>query len=252
MNQPQRRILVVDNPVETAAAIFSSAAIDAIARRGRFVVALSGGSTPKKLFERLAASPYREAVEWRKIIFLWGDERTVPPDHADSNFAMAKRALLDPLSIPLANILRMEAERPDLAKAASDYEGKLRTLLRESGAEGRIDLVLLGMGADGHTASLFPGTQALSETAKWVVANEVPQHQTWRMTLTYPAINAARQVLFLVTGSDKAAALKEVLNGRLTPERLPSQAVSPAQSAAIWLLDAAAAAALDPPPKRNA
>lgn len=242
MTEFQRKILIAQNAIETAAAIFSSSAIDAIARRGRFVTALSGGSTPKKLFERLTAAPFREAIDWRNVIFLWGDERSVPPDHPDSNFGMAKWALLDPLSIPSANILRMEAERPNLTQAASDYESKLRTLLRESGAEGRIDLILLGMGADGHAASLFPETKALDEKGKWVVANEVPQLKTWRMTLTYPILSAARKVLFLVTGGEKAEVLKKVLNGPTDVIKLPSQAVLSKEGETIWLLDEAAGA----------
>ena len=240
MSVPQRKIIVAANPVETAAALFSSTALDAIGRRGRFITALSGGSTPKKLFERLTESPYREAIDWRKVIFLWGDERSVPPSHPDSNFAMANNALLAPLGIPSANIYRMEAERADLEKAAGEYEVRLRGMFLEGDSGGRIDLVLLGMGTDGHTASLFPGTNALSETTKWVVANEVPQLKTWRMTLTYPVINAARKVIFLVTGGDKAAILMEVLTGPPDAGRLPSQAVLTSQGETIWVLDEAA------------
>jgi 6-phosphogluconolactonase len=161
MSASERKVIVARDPIETAAAIFSSTAIDAIGRRGRFVTALSGGSTPKRLFERLTAAPYREAIDWRKVYLLWGDERCVPPDHSESNYGMARKSLLAPLGIASANIVRMEAERADLEKAASDYEMRLRTLLLEDGSDGRIDLVLLGMGADGHTASLFPGTRAL-------------------------------------------------------------------------------------------
>lgn len=239
MSGPQRKIIVSPNPVETAAAIFSSSAIDAIARRGRFVTALSGGSTPKRLFERLTQSPYREAIDWRKVFFLWGDERSVPPDDPDSNFGMANKALLSPLRIPSSNILRMEAEKSDLAASAKDYERQLRALLLEGDSGGRIDLVLLGMGADGHTASLFPGTAALKERARWVVANEVPQLKTWRMTLTYSVINAARKVVFLATGAEKAAMIKEILAGPADAERLPSQTVLAKEGETIWVLDKA-------------
>lgn len=244
MSLPQRKILVSANPIETAAALFSSTAMDAIGRRGWFITALSGGSTPKKLFERLTETPYREAIEWKKVIFLWGDERSVPPSHPDSNFAMANHALLAPLGIPSANIFRMEAERGELEKAAAEYETRLRAKFLELGLEKRIDLVLLGMGTDGHTASLFPGTKALGENVKWVAANEVPQLKTWRMTLTYPAINAARKVVFLVTGSDKAGILKEVLSGVSDAQRLPSQAVLTPQGETIWITDEAAGATL--------
>ena len=153
---------------------------------------------------------------------------------------MANNALLAPLGIPSANIYRMEAERADLEKAAGEYEVRLRGMFLEGDSGGRIDLVLLGMGTDGHTASLFPGTNALSETTKWVVANEVPQLKTWRMTLTYPVINAARKVIFLVTGGDKAAILMEVLTGPPDAGRLPSQAVLTSQGETIWVLDEAA------------
>jgi 6-phosphogluconolactonase len=244
MSKPERKVVVVADPVETAAAIFSSTAIDAIARRGRFLTALSGGSTPKRLFERLTAAPYREAIDWGKVYFLWGDERSVPPEDAESNFAMAKKHLLDPLKIPAANIQRMEAERPDIDAAAAEYELNLRTLMLEQSRSDKLDLVLLGMGADGHTASLFPGTTALAETNRWVVANEVPQLKTWRMTLTYPAINAARKVLFLVSGGDKAATIKEVLTGPPNAARFPSQAVAAKEGETIWVLDQAAGAGL--------
>lgn len=247
MSREDRKVIVAADPIEAAAAIFSSTAIDAIGRRGRFVTALSGGSTPKRLFERLTAAPYREAIDWKQVFFLWGDERCVPPNHADSNFKMAQESLLTPIAISPENVFRMEAERADLDKAASDYEVRLRTLLREGNSEGRIDLVLLGMGGDGHTASLFPGTAALAENRKWVVANEVPQLSTRRMTLTYPAINGARKILFLVTGADKAAKVKEVLTEMQGADRYPSQKILATNGETIWVLDQSSGAELKPP-----
>jgi 6-phosphogluconolactonase len=239
-----RKVLVVADPVETAAKLIQESAADAIANRGRFIIALSGGSTPLKLFVRLTEAPYRETIDWSRVYFLWGDERSVPPDHPESNYRMAHEALLGPLAIAPSQILRMEAEREDLAAAANEYDQKLRTLLQEGDSDGRIDLVLLGMGADGHTASLFPHTAALNEQANWAAANNVPQLKTRRMTLTYPVIAAARRVLFLATGREKAETLKEVLEGPLDPSRLPSQIAASRQGETFWIIDEEAGANL--------
>ncbi|HKA16627.1 MAG TPA: 6-phosphogluconolactonase, partial [Myxococcota bacterium] len=199
-----------------------------------------GGDTPRRMYERLAADT---AVDWPRVEFFWGDERPVPPDHPDSNFRMTRAALLDPLGVDPRRIHRIEAERPDLAAAARDYEGELARIAGGSpgGPPPRLDLVLLGMGADGHTASLFPYTEALSEARRWVVANDVPQHATRRITVTFPLIERARSVIVLVTGESKAAALAEVLEGALEPERLPAQRL---RAYASWVVDAAAASRL--------
>ncbi|MGH7169454.1 MAG: 6-phosphogluconolactonase, partial [Gemmataceae bacterium] len=179
---------------------------EAVASRGRFTVALSGGSTPKRLYQLLAAEPFRSQVDWSRVEIFWGDERCVPPDHADSNYHMANEAMLAHLPIPAEHIHRIEAERSDRDASARDYEAVLaRVFGVAAGAEPpAFDLILLGMGPDGHTASLFPHTKALDETKRWVVANPVPQLNTDRLTLTRPILNRAREVLFLVAGADKA------------------------------------------------
>jgi 6-phosphogluconolactonase len=214
----------------------------AVAARGTCSIALSGGSTPRHLFQ-LLASAGRDALPWPHIELWWGDERTVPPEHADSNYGMARRALIEPLGLAAARVHRIAGELGDADAAARAYEHALVAAL---GAPPVLDLVLLGMGPDGHTASLFPGSPALDERDRWVVANLVTSplvHGTaTRITLTAPAINAARHVRFLVTGADKAAALAQVLDGAPDPRRFPSQLIAPADL--VWFVDAAAASAL--------
>jgi 6-phosphogluconolactonase len=202
-----------------------------------FSVALAGGRTPKRSYELLAAPPLREMVRWAGIEVFFGDERAVAPDHADSNYRMARESLLDHVPLPPGNVHRMEAERADRDAAARDYAALL---------PGALDLVLLGLGPDGHTASLFPGSPALGERGRLVVATppaplapRVP-----RMTLTLPALAAARHVLFVVTGADKAGALAAVLEGPRDPVRIPAQGVEPTRGTVTWLVDRAAAAKL--------
>lgn len=218
---------------------------EAIAARGRFTVALSGGSTPKRLYQLLAAEPFRSQVDWSRVEVFWGDERCVSPDHPDSNYRMAREALLMHVPIPAEHIHRIEAERADRDAAAREYEAVLARVFGVAvGAEPpALDLILLGMGPDGHTASLFPHTQALDETKRWVVANHVPQLNTDRLTLTRPILNRGREVLFLVAGDDKAERLAEVLAGPADPKRLPSQSIQP-DGQLVWFVDRAAAARL--------
>lgn len=236
-------ILRYADPAQVAAAAaaqFVALAHDAVAARGTFAVALSGGSTPKALYTLLAVEPYATQVAWEAVHLFWGDERMVPPDHPQSNYRLACETLINHVPLPDANIHRMPGEaRP--AAAALAYEQLLRAFF---GEQPRFDLVLLGMGEDGHTASLFPGTAALAEEARWVVANHVPQLDTWRLTLTLPAINAAAHVTFLVTGASKAAPLAVVLNGGTEGKRLPAGCVAPSDGHLFWLLDEAAASAL--------
>jgi 6-phosphogluconolactonase len=239
---------------EAAAWEFVHGAHEAIAARGRFTVALSGGSTPKRLFQLLTTEPFRDQVDWGRLEIFWGDERCVPPDDEQSNYHMAHEAMLAQLPIPGDHIHRMEAERSDLDAAARDYQAILTRVFPDGAAEGQppaVDLVLLGMGPDGHTASLFPHTDALRETVRWVVPNSVPQLQTQRMTLTYPILNRAREVLFLVAGSDKAERVAEVLLGPPDPSRLPAQAIQPLEGSLVWLVDRAAAARLPASPTRE-
>ena len=194
-----------------------------------FAIALGGGSTPKGLFDELVHH-HRQSIDWSRVLFFWGDERPVGPADADSNFGMAHRHLLAPLGITDAQVFRLEGERADLDEAARDYESQLKNHL-PTNADGIpvLDLVLLGMGPDGHTASLFPATQALAESSRWVVANAVPQLDTHRLTMTYPLINAAREVQFLIRGEGKAAALQAVLEGPRDVEQWPSQGITAAR-----------------------
>ena len=212
------------------------------ARGRRFSVALAGGSTPRRLYQLLADAPYREQVDWTLVEFFFGDERTVPPDHAESNFRMANEALLAPLDLPDRQIHRMAGERDDLDAAAAEYANEIGKVLGETPPA--FDLVLLGMGRDGHTASLFPGTAALSESRRWVVPNLVPQLDTRRLTFTVPILNHAACLLFLVAGAEKRDALAAVLEGPRDPWRFPSQLVRPEHGELLWLVDRAATAGL--------
>jgi len=206
---------------------------------GRFTVALSGGSTPKAMFQILADKAFADALPWRSIYFFWGDERCVPPDHADSNYRMAYEALLSRVPIPRENIFRIPAEDEDHKRAAANYSENLRTFFDTERPS--LDLVFLGMGADGHTASLFPGTTALCPSDRIAVANYVDKFQSWRITLTADTINRARNIIFLVAGADKAPALKEVIEGPRNPEQYPSQLIKPSHGALLWMVDEAAA-----------
>ena len=209
---------------------------------GRFTVALSGGSTPKAMFQILAENPFAGALPWRSIYFFWGDERCVPPDHADSNYRMASETLLSKVPIPTENIFRIPAEDDDHQRAAASYSETLQKFFGEEWP--RFDLVFLGMGADGHTASLFPGTAALHVNDHIAVANYVDKFQSWRITLTADAINKARNIIFLVAGQDKAPALKEVNEGPPNPELYPSQLIEPYYGTLLWMIDEEAASLL--------
>ena len=219
-----------------AADFIAALAAEAIAARGRFTIALSGGNTPKPVYQRLASA----ALDWTRVHVFFGDERCVPPDDPRSNYHMARAALLDHVAIPAENVHRMRGEDPPEA-AAEAYAADLRTAL---GEDGRLDLVLLGLGHDGHTASLFPGLAAVTETRRTVMACYVEFVGMWRLTLTPPTINAARRVAFLVAGADKAEVLHRVLQGPRQPVVLPAQAIRPTEQPALWLIDAAAAAKL--------
>lgn len=230
-----------------AAAEVTRIAAAAVARVGACSLALAGGSTPRGLYRLLAdaGSPYRQRLPWDRVHFFWGDERLVPPDHADSNYGMARDAMLAAAAVPPANIHRIRGEAADAATAAAEYEDGLRRYFHPGPGEWpRFDLVLLGMGADGHTASLFPGTPAIDETERWVVAVRRPGDAIDRITLTFPVINNAAHVVFLVAGAAKAATLQEVLEGDAPPERLPSRAVRPPDGELLWLVEREAAAQL--------
>lgn len=214
--------------------------IDAAGRaadEGRtFSIALAGGGTPKALYELLATDAYKSRVDWARVEVFFGDERTVPPDHKDSNYRMAREALLSKVPIPGDNVYRMAGER-DPHEAAKEYG----QVLKEKFGEGGLDVVLLGMGDDGHTASLFPDTEALDEKKHRCVANYVPKLNTWRLTLTAPFINRSGEVVILVSGAGKSQRLQDVLEGAPDPRRLPVQLIRPDQGRVTWIVDAAAA-----------
>jgi 6-phosphogluconolactonase len=225
-----------------------SLAGDAIGVRGRFSMGLSGGSTPRALYTLLASKEVAPRIDWAQVHVFWGDERCVPPDDSESNYRMARETLLDHVPLSESNVHRMRGEI-DPGQAAADYEQVLRSFFRRSAgpknlAQPRFDLLLLGMGDDGHTASLFPGTAALHERTRWVVENHVEKLDAWRITLTAPVINAAATVIFLVSGEAKAATLRAVLKGPHQPEKYPSQLVRPEHGDLIWMVDTGAAALL--------
>jgi 6-phosphogluconolactonase len=217
---------------------------DAIASRGRFLLTLSGGSTPEPLYELLATPAFAQRIEWPRVDVFWSDERCVPRDHRDSNYAMARKSLLDHVPLLADHVHRMRGEA-EPAQAAAAYERMLRTFFGdEAGPPARsFDLVLLGMGADGHTASLFPGSAAAREAQRWVVATPGPLPESWRITLTPVVLNAASEVMFLVAGADKAARLREVLEDPQA-NALPARSIAPTSGALHWLVDAAAATQL--------
>jgi 6-phosphogluconolactonase len=245
MTQPE--IKVLPDPAAVAAEAAERvvrAADEAVALAGRFSFVLAGGSTPKALYELLASDAHRDRIDWPNVEIYFGDERTVPPDHKDSNYRMAHEALLSKVPIPAANVHRMRGEI-DPEEAAKEYGLLLKEKFPSTGSgqagDGGPDLVLLGMGDDGHTASLFPGTPALAETKHRAFANPVPRLDTTRLTMTAPFINGAREVLLTVTGANKASRLAEVLEGPRDPERLPVQLIQPASGKIAWLIDAGAA-----------
>ncbi len=248
----QREIKVLADPEEVsrrAAEEFVRLADEATRAKGSFAVALSGGSTPKRLYALLgsAADSFRERVPWEKIHFFWGDERHVPPDHPESNYRMVREAMLSKVPLPRENVHRINAENPDAGEAAREYERALREFFRlRTGELPRFDLVLLGLGQDGHTASLFPGCDVIREWRRHVAASWNESFGAFRITLTPPVLNHAACVIFLVTGGEKAEALRAVLEGDHPPERLPARLIRPAGGRLLWLADREAARLLEP------
>jgi 6-phosphogluconolactonase len=231
-----------------SAQYFTEMIEEAVAGRGRARIAISGGTTPAAAFVLLAdpQQPWRARVPWDRLEVYWVDERMVPAEHAESNYRMTRASLLDKVPIPAAQIHRIEGELEPEA-AAARYESELRNSFRLEGAEiPRFDLVALGLGDDGHTASLFPHTVAIHELGRLAVANHVPQKDSWRVTLTWPLINHASSVFFMIGGAEKAEAIKQVFLGPRDPERLPSQLIWPASGILTLILDKAAAALLPP------
>lgn len=242
-------VRVYPTPAEVARAaarLFVDYAWQAIAKDGQFFVALSGGSTPQALFGLLASDEFRGQVDWAKVQIFWGDERVVPPTHPNSNYGMARRELLVRVPIPEGNVHRMEAEKPNIGRAAHEYEEVLRKYLDlDDRGFPRFHLIFLGMGPDGHTASLFPGPRLTQQTSRWVSTPMVAKLNAHRMTLTLPVLNAAHRVLFLVVGAEKAETLRVVLEGKADPP-LPAQMVQPREGLRLFLVDEAAAALLAP------
>jgi 6-phosphogluconolactonase len=224
-----------------AAEMFVRIGGEAIERNNRFTVALSGGSTPKLLFRTLSSEEFRLRIDWRKTFFFFGDERIVASDSPESNYRMARENLFEPLQIKPQNVFRWQTQFAS-ETSAEDYENQLKKYFDLKLNEmPRFDLILLGMGADGHTASLFPETSALIETHKFAVANWVKKLDSFRMTLTFPLINNAANIIFLVGGAEKAEMLKTVLEGEFEPQKFPAQNVNPRDGDLFWLIEKDAA-----------
>jgi len=224
--------------IKHAAESFINFGNNAIQQKGSFSVALSGGSTPLPLYQILAHDPHANSMDWNKIHFFWGDERTVPPTHTDSNFGQANQSLLQPREVPLENVHRIHGEL-DPATSANKYQEEVLSWFKEF--DPRFDLILLGLGADGHTASLFPGTAAVQTTGSpgesWVTANWVPQLDTWRITFTPRLINQASRVMFLVSGENKGDPLHHILEGIFNPDKYPAQLINPTSGELVWFID---------------
>jgi 6-phosphogluconolactonase len=243
MSGPEIRVFPnLEELSDAAARLFAQMACRRAAEGALFCAALSGGSTPRRLYELLAGTPYAGQVPWGDVHLFQVDERCVPPGHPESNYRMIHETLLVRVPLPEENFHRMAAEQADLEGTARKHAGELAQVLHaEPGEVPQLDLVLLGMGADGHTASLFPRSPALGEQTVWVRANPVKKLGTWRMTLTLPVLNAAVQIVFLVSGAEKAETLRRVLKGPLQVEQLPAQGVRPVNGRVSWYVDEAAA-----------
>ncbi len=239
----ERRNLLIPGDKESTLDVcvrhFLSCYRQAIDTHGKFFVALSGGSTPKRIFEQITTPPYSEQIEWDKVWLFWGDERNVPPTDNDSNYKMAMDAGFSKVPIPKEQIFRMRAEE-DIETAALKYEEAIRNILQEK----NLDLVMLGMGEDGHTASLFPQTEGLKAKDRLAIANYIPQKNTWRMSLTFEAINNAENIAIYVIGDSKKDTLVEVFKSEEQFERYPIQRIGTKDHKALWIIDETAASEL--------
>ena len=239
-----RKLTTPQELFDAAAEEVARVANESVTQRGRFTIALSGGSTPKSLYTLLATNA-RSSLPWDRMFFFWSDERHVPPTDPESNYRMAEEAMLSKIPVPASNVFRVPTENPDAAAAAAAYEQTLRKFFApESEQIPRFDLILLGMGGDGHTASLFPETAALKEKSRLVVANWVEKLKAHRVTFTLPLLNAALEVAFLVGGTDKAPALRKVLESDAPGDQYPAKLVRPGDGKVIWFVDRAAASEL--------
>jgi len=227
--------------------IIEAAAV-AIKERGGFTISLAGGSTPKALYSLLATDPaFKSQMPWDKTQFFFGDERHVPPDNSDSNYRMAHESMLSKVPLKPEQVIRIKAEYENSEKAAEEYQQALRTWFQRSNQQlPRFDVLLLGMGDEGHTLSLFPGTKALHDNGRWVMSNWIGKLFTDRVTITAPVANNSALAIFMVTKADKALALKGVLEGPYEPDQLPSQLIQPKNGRLLWLVDPTAASKLAP------
>jgi 6-phosphogluconolactonase len=242
-------VQVFPDPAEVArgaARLFVDYAWQSIAKDGQFMVALSGGKTPQQMFQLLASDEFRGQVDWAKVHVFWSDERAVPPTSPESNYGMARREFLIRVPLPEGNVHRMEAEKPGIGRAAHEYEEVLRKYLElDDHGFPKFHLIFLGMGADGHTASLFPSGRVARQTSRWVSTPMVTKLNMHRMTLTLPVLDAALRILFLVVGAEKAEILRAVWEGKADPP-YPAQLVQPRHGVKSFLVDKAAAALLAP------
>lgn len=230
----------IDTISQHAAQYVVRIANEAVVTRGRFTIALSGGSTPRKLYSLLGSEPYLSQIDWKLVEIFWSDERRVPPDDPESNYRLAHETLLSHVSTPAPQVHRMPADQPDRDAAALAYTQEMQRAFGTNGIPS-FDLMQLGMGPEGHTASLFPHQPSLHETERLVMPVSVPKPPPDRLTFTPPLLNAARNILFLATGADKADALHAVLEGPYNPDEYPAQIVKPAHGEVMWMVDAAIA-----------
>jgi 6-phosphogluconolactonase len=237
----------LDETVRIAAGQFAALARKVAAEGKPVHAALSGGSTPQRLFRQLAAGPFAGLVPWDSVQVFWGDERNVPPGHPDSNYSVARELLLSRVPIPHANIHRIPTGDGTAVEAADLYQRTLREVLPCENGLPRLDYNLLGLGTNGHCASLFPHRPTLHETQRLVVADHVEEVNSWRVTLTAPVLNNAAQITFLVTGEGKASVVRQVIEGPRDPEAAPAQLIAPSHGSMTWILDAAAARLLTRP-----
>lgn len=237
----------LDETLRIAAGQFAALARKLAGEGKPVYAALSGGYTPRRLFQMLAAEPFAGLIPWGEIHFFWADERNVPPGHPESNYSVARQLMLSRVAVPASNIHRIPTGDGTAIEAAELYQRTLREILPTQDALPRFDYVLLGLGANAHTASLFPHRPSLREQARLVVADHVDEVNSWRVTLTTPVFNNAAQITFLVTGEDKASVVRQVLEGPRDPEAVPAQLIAPAHGSLTWILDAAAAGLVSRP-----
>ncbi len=247
MSEPELRVFPDSEALsQEAARQFESLSRECVGERAVFSAALSGGSTPRRLYELLAGPGFSSGIPWHRVRLFQVDERCVPPEHPDSNYRMIREALLDRAPVPSASFHRLAAELPHREATCREYAQEMARVLGSKGREAPgLDLIYLGMGPCGHTASLFPGSAALDERNLWIVPNYVPKLAACRLTMTFPVLNAARRIIFLVAGAEKAETLRQVVQGPRQTELYPAQGVQPRKGRVSWYVDEAAASLLN-------